>query len=122
MIKKRTRFIKNKKGSSMVSVIVAFVLLLIGLSMFGTAMFVTLRITRTAQDIRNGTEKAMESYYTDPGGGSTSLFENKKIYFAPDEDSGTYGFYVEGTAKDFEYNYTDDAGDSQTFHLYTFER
>lgn len=59
--------LRNKDGSTIVSVMVAFVILLLAVAMFFTAVTFATRLIDTAVDIRQNTEKAMEIFYTDGG-------------------------------------------------------
>lgn len=56
---------RNKSGSSMVSVIVAFLLLIMGIAMFTTVIMTATDVTQDAQDVRRVVDAATEKFYLD---------------------------------------------------------
>lgn len=83
----------DEKGSSMVSVIVAFVLLLMGLAMFTTVLFAASDLVKTTEDNRRMVDSAMETYYLDESLVGDEMFN---VIQLKDED-GT-GIKVPGAA------------------------
>ena len=59
--------LNNKNGSTIVSVMVAFVILLMAVAMFYTSVTFATQLINRAVDVRQNTEKAMEIFYTDQG-------------------------------------------------------
>lgn len=59
--------LNNKDGSTIVSVMVAFVILLMAVAMFYTSVTFATQLINRAVDVRQNTEKAMEIFYTDQG-------------------------------------------------------
>lgn len=59
----RRKVLKMKNGSSVVSVMVAFLILLIGLSMFSVAAVTSMDITNKSKDMRESVKEAMTLYY-----------------------------------------------------------
>lgn len=58
---------KGNRGSSLVSVMIAFLILEIGLLMFSVAMMSCIKVTNTTRAIRSNVQEAMKMYYTEPG-------------------------------------------------------
>lgn len=82
----------SNSGSSLVSVIVAFAILMMVLSLFTTAVFAASDISKKAGDLRRKTDAAMEDYFMESSGGS-QLLSGDVIYF---KDENGNGFSVDG--------------------------
>ena len=65
----------DNRGSSMVSVIVAFLILLMGIAMFTTSMYTATDLTQEAEDIRKRVDTATEKYYSQ---NETDVVTNKQ--------------------------------------------
>ena len=59
----RKRVMKNEKGTSIVSVIVAFAILMLGILMMTTAAEVSMKLINESAAKRDVIEKAVEDYY-----------------------------------------------------------
>lgn len=93
----------NVAGTSLISVIVAFALLLVGIALFTTAMTVSLNLTKKAQEIRVVIEETAESYYT-KNGSFESLFDGEIYFWERDAAGSNQGFSITGQCRKFTYN------------------
>lgn len=97
------RLLKNRKGSSMVSSIAAFAILIIGLGIFTTSITASFNSINQATKIKKDIDKSMENYYLEDGSGDDVLVNSDgKIYF---KDGNDNGFTVDG--KLYEQKITD---------------
>ncbi|MCP1101910.1 hypothetical protein M2454_000703 [Aequitasia blattaphilus] len=87
--------INNRKGSSMVSVLIAFAVLMIGLSIFSTSIYSAVQTIQVANSLNKRSDAAFYEYYTNDPAGSSILNAGNKIYL---EDEETKSFSLEGDA------------------------
>lgn len=90
---------QNNSGSTMVSVIVAFVLLMIGIMMFTTVIYAVFDLTAEAERVRRKADTAMEAYYTG------NLEEEREVLdgiWLKDQDSKT-SFSISGKVYEGSY-------------------
>ncbi|HIW22107.1 MAG TPA: hypothetical protein H9887_08840 [Candidatus Dorea intestinavium] len=85
--------LKNTKGSSLISTIIAFSVLMVGLVGFTTAVFSALNVAKKGTDIVKKAENAQIEFYT----GDTS--KDNEI---PNVGNGTYYFTEKGESKGFK--------------------
>lgn len=113
--KKAGRLLRDKKGSSIVSVMAAFIILLIGLSMVTTATLSAMRTTAASARIRRQTEECMEAFYLD-NGADTERKEFPTTFTLEKEDGSTAR--IPGQLTVFECKIE---GQEDAFVLYAFE-
>lgn len=101
--------LKNTKGSSMVSAVVAFLLLMMGIAMLTTVVYASADSIRGVTTIRKKTDKAMENYFLGKSEG-TAVYETPGLVLS---DSAGMGFKVDANA----YAVTEDG-----FTVYYFDK
>lgn len=106
---------QDKRGSSIVSVITAFALLLLGISLFYTAMTVSLNLIGKAQTLRLTVDEAMAAYYTQERD-FEAVFADEIYFESSDEAGSSRGFAIDGECRRFTYR--KDGGPA--FVLYAF--
>lgn len=109
---------RNQKGSSLVSVMAAFFILLMGLSMVTTATISALRTTAKSEHVRRQTEACMEAYYLDNGGTDVTRTAHPTTFSLTD---GTDTAQIPGQLVEFEYRAANPEGQQERFVLYCFE-
>lgn len=77
--------VRNEEGYTIVSVIVAFAILLMAIAMFFTVMTFSMKTIDIAADLRLRTEKTMEIFYTNNG---SSEEVRKSLTLVPTDSSG----------------------------------
>ncbi|NCB93741.1 MAG: hypothetical protein EOM40_14465 [Clostridia bacterium] len=121
------RYTKNKnQGSSLVSVIVAFAILMMGLALFATALYAADSMTKTAREIKNNCSAAVEEFYVGNAEGGSSLDQDgatgtaMKFEMQAKEDTTAYSpFSMYGEAMSWEWQPEDESED--TFRIYYFQ-
>lgn len=113
--KKAVRFLHDEKGSSIVSVMAAFIILLIGLSMVTTATLSAMRTTANSAKIRRQTEECMEAFYL--GSGADTDKKEFPTTFTLEMESGSSA-QIPGQLTVFECT---PEGQEDPFVLYVFE-
>lgn len=112
---------QNSSGMSIVSVMAAFVVLLIGIMMTTTAMTAALRIMQDSNTNRIITENAVEYYYTDSGKG-TMASEYIMQDFIFTSNNGGKDFSIKGNVGR-QYNYTEEVkSQSKTYRFFAFDK
>lgn len=108
--------LKNTKGASLVSTIIAFAVLMIGLAGFTTAVFSALNISRKGTDIVRTAENAQIEFYTeDISADVEKAIGNGTYYFK--EKSNDKGFKMEGQRL-YEHAYSED----NEYKIYYFKQ
>lgn len=118
-MKKRIRnLLRDEKGTSIVSAMTAFIILLIGLSMVTTATLTAIRVTSRSAQIRKQTEKCMEAYYL---GGSEEGITKEAHPTAFTLTDGSNTAQIPGQLSEFTYKMQNIDGEEESFILYYFE-
>lgn len=104
------KLLKNKKGSSLISTIVAFAILMMGIAAFTTAVVTSLKVSKEAESVRQDVQESVVKYYKeeveaeatpvisgdikfeDGKGGSFSI-SGSKAYRYYDEDTKVSLYY-----------------------------
>lgn len=90
----------NKDGSSIVSVIVSFSILMIGLAMFTSVVYASGNIIRKNETFRHESEAAIEAYYEDNDASGELI--SGQLRLVP-EDQPANGITVTGELKKFSH-------------------
>lgn len=108
-----------KSGSSLVSVIVAFAVLMIGIAMFTTTMLTSLKAAETARLLRQEGRQATENYYLGGSGARDPYYDSdgsgNPILFRLKAADGS-DFVVSGEVM----TYTENKGEEEEYALYYF--
>ena len=124
----RTRFFKfllerwnDTSGMSIISVMAAFIVLLIGIMMTTTAMTAALRIMQDSNENRIITENAVEYYYTGSGEGTMdSQYIMQDFIFT--SNNGGENFSIKGNVGK-QYNYTEAVkSQDKTYRFFAFDK
>ena len=109
------RILKSQAGTSIVSVIAAFVILMIGISMMTTAIMVSQNISNNSLKIRQLTEEALAAYYM-----GECAEESQEMNFTIQPAEGTQAaVYAQFKGIFTTYTYTTASG-TERFLLYHF--
>ena len=73
--------IRNEKGTTIVEVLMAFVIVVIGIAAFTTALGVSSRVTNQAIELRRKNNEDAANYF---GGGGTSGVVDSSVRFSAD--------------------------------------
>lgn len=106
MLKRIAQQLKNKKGMTMSSVLVAFAVLLLILLMFWQAVTISSNIFRLSEDIRKGSEKLFSDFYSDTSylpRNEASGSPSRKFYFRDKQGGGFELASDIGSYEDGEY-------------------
>lgn len=110
----RINFLKDEKGMSIVSVLTAFSLLMLGVLTTVSAMTLAQRTTNEGIAVRSAAQEAVEAFYADNGYGTVkNRLEN--FDFVPVD--GGEAFSIEG-AKGYEYTYKTPGGRAFSFFYF----
>lgn len=101
---------KDVAGSSMVSVMVAFLLLMMGIAMFTTVLYFTANLLQNVENTKTKVYNTVEEYYLDENPGGIPVFASDDISFK--EKKTNKRFKLEGNA----YKY-----DSDDYEIYYFK-
>lgn len=112
------KLLQNEKGSSIVSVMAAFFILLMGLSMVTTATMTAMRTTAKSAHVRRQTEKCMEVYYLNQSGEDVTRKQHPTTFMLKD---GSHTAQIPGQLTEFQYRTQNVDGGDETFVLYCFE-
>lgn len=110
---------KDIQGSSIVSVIVAFVILLLGLSMITTAVSATLNVYNRATGIRRDAEGAVAAYYLEEYSDDEITVKKDIVFTLRSADQPDFVAQFEGEYR--IYSYPSRFGNG-AFDLYHFQR
>lgn len=109
----------NRKGSSLVEVLVAMTILLIGLGAFATTLFSVSRTLNETRDIRHAVGDCMEYYYTEFQTDETKNLIDTGGYVLKEQD-GSDSIAIEGRAYRFDYNQETGENLENNMILYVF--
>ena len=82
----------NQKGSSMVSVIIAFLLLMMGVAMFTTVIYAAADLVSETEKVRKMVDQAMGDYYMGDITSETEIMDDIQL-----KDSNGLGFKISGS-------------------------
>lgn len=109
--------IRGQRGSSVVSVMVAFLILLIGLSMFSVAAVTSMDITNNSKDMRDSVNEAMSEYY-ESSPVLEKIITNEKYEFLNEDND--VSFKINADVSKFEYQ--SKSNSTLKVSLYFFEK
>ena len=112
------KILHSQKGSSIISVMAAFFILLMGLSMVMTATTTAMRTTAKSAHVRRQTEKCMEAYYLGAEGEEITTKQHPTTFTLSE---GTHSAQIPGQLTEFLYRTENMDGREETFVLYSFE-
>ena len=92
--------VRNEDGSSLISVIVAFVILTLGILMVTTAVKVSLDVTNQGLANRSVTEEALEKYYE----GEAGVLKAQGVELIPQNSVNSAGQEVNDKGSGFSLN------------------
>ena len=92
--------VRNEDGSSLISVIVAFVILTLGILMVTTAVKVSLDVTNQGLANRSVTEEALEKYYE----GEAGVLKAQGVELIPQNSVNSAGQEVNDKGNGFSLN------------------
>lgn len=111
---------KKNQGSSLVEVLVAFAVLMIGLAAFSTALFVGSQTIMKTQAIRQTIESSMEEYYLNFKTEGADKKDTGSTYTLQGIDGNADTITVDGTCYLFKNTMPGDG--AKTFELFVFDR
>lgn len=115
------KILKDKSGTSIVSVMAAFVILLVSLSMVSTATLSAMKVAARSSELRKELEHCMEARYLgDAGEGEIEEISHETSFTLTDDKTAGLTAQIPGKMTEFHYNFTDMDGNAQTFLLYCF--
>lgn len=92
--------VRNENGSSLISVIVAFVILTLGILMVTSAVKVSLDVTNQGLANRSVTEEALEKYYE----GEAGILKAQGVKLIPQNSIGSTGQEINAKGSGFSFN------------------
>ncbi len=123
-VKKIRRVLAGNGGFTIVSVLCAFVILLIGISMFYGAIRISLRLEQEARRMDQAAQRLLECYYEElsaggsaagTGGAAARENEKERVSFIEKDGSGRFG--IEAAYTGWE-NAAEDDGAVLSFGYY----
>ena len=70
------KILHENRGSSIISVMVYFMILMLGILMVSTSVTAALKVSEQAIENRTVTESALEAYYSNPADGSKPIMQH----------------------------------------------
>ena len=70
------KILHENRGSSIISVMVSFMILMLGILMVSTSVTAALKVSEQAIENRTVTESALEAYYSNPADGSKPIMQH----------------------------------------------
>ena len=70
------KIVHENRGSSIISVMVSFMILMLGILMVSTSVTAALKVSEQAIENRTVTESALEAYYSNPADGSKPIMQH----------------------------------------------
>jgi hypothetical protein len=124
MKKRLLRMKENTAGSSLVSVLVAFVILMIGIAGFYASIRMARDMLNRAEDLNNATGVALEYFYKNVETGQYSTADAMAQFEATSSEDATCDFTLEGYPKTATITASnqEDSTDSITYTMYYYLR
>ena len=96
------KILHENRGSSIISVMVSFMILMLGILMVSTSVTAALKVSEQAIENRTVTESALEAYYSNPADGSKPIMQHFTL--VPQKSVDQDGDIVSGIdGKQFEF-------------------
>ncbi|MCP1110958.1 hypothetical protein [Ohessyouella blattaphilus] len=98
------KLLKSKDGSSLISTIVAFAILMMGIAAFTTAVVTSLKVTKEAESVRQDVQESIIEFYQGDMEGEPAIAGSSRVIEFEDQEGKKFSI-----------------SNSQAFHFYDTE-